>query len=276
MSKRSVIQILALIFTFLCTKQGATQNVLGLSPGAKGGSMGSIRTTHQDILAMYGNEAGLASLDQLSAYASVEHRFQSEGLGFLSLVAALPTEFGTFGIALFHHGFDLYSEQLVGLAYARKLLDVLSIGTQFDFVRVRIPTYGATSTFTAEIGIQSTIFDDLLLGFHVCNPFIITWADGESLPSSFSLGLSYQPTDKVWIAAEVQKVSNHVENVKFGIDYRLIRDFNLRIGFSTNPAQISFGIGYLFDSEFSFDLGSAFHQELGFSPLGGIGYQKSD
>ncbi|NND31648.1 MAG: hypothetical protein HKN76_03590 [Saprospiraceae bacterium] len=263
-----------LFLSLFCLNLSA-QNVLSISPGASGGSQGGVKSVHQDILAMYGNEAGLAFINEFQVYASAEKRFNTEGLNFYSLVAAMPTSLGNFGATIQYHGFDEFNEQLLGLAYGRHLLDQLAIGAQFDFVQVSIPTYGRTSTFTAEFGIQSRIVDQLLLGFHVYNPFEIKWIDQETLPTVFTAGLAYQPTDKVSIMAEVEKVADFRENIKFGIQYWLINELALRIGFNSNPSLVTFGIGYALSSGFSFDVGSGLHQELGFSPLGGIGYRSS-
>ncbi|MBK8504547.1 MAG: hypothetical protein IPL46_21460 [Saprospiraceae bacterium] len=222
---------------------------------------------------MYGNEAGLAHLDHLSAYASAERRFNNEGLNFYSLLGAVPTKFGNFGVSLFYHGYENYNEQLFAIAYARKLIDQLAIGVRFDLVQARIPTYGKTSTATAEFGIQSEISQSVILGAHLYNPFQIEWLENETLPTIFLLGLAYSPTPKIWISGEVEKVSDFKENIKWGIQYSFLEELAIRIGFNTNPALVSFGFGYSLTSGFSFDAGSSVHQELGFSPLGGIGYR---
>lgn len=248
------------------------QNIISISPGASGGSYGSVRTVHQDILAMFGNEAGLAWLDHFAAYASAERRFNNEGLNFYSLVAAKPTRLGTFGLAIFYHGFENYNEQLIGLAYGRKLIEQLAIGARFNFVQANIPANGRTSSLTAEIGIQSKIATGLVLGFHMYNPFEIEWLDQEVLPSIFNIGIAYEPTLKVRVVGEVEKISDFRENFKLGVQYAIIDPLSLRIGFNTNPSIVTFGIGYNLDSGFSFDVGSSVHQELGFSPLGGFGY----
>jgi hypothetical protein len=249
------------------------QNILSISPGANGGAAGSIKSTHRTILALYGNEAGLAHLDHISAYSSAERRFNNEGLNFYSLMGAIPTKFGNFGVCLFYHGYESYNEQLLGIAYARKLIDQFAIGARFDLVQARIPTYGKTSTATAEFGIQTEISRSLILGAHVYNPFQIKWSENEPLPSIFLLGLAYSPTPQIWISGEIEKVSDFKENIKWGIQYYFLDELALRIGFNTNPALVSFGFGYHLASGISLDIGSSIHQELGFSPLGGVGYR---
>ncbi len=248
------------------------QNILSINPGANGGSYGGIRSVHQDILALYGNEAGLAYMDLFAAYASAERRFGNEGLNFFSLVTAKPTRLGTFGLAIFFHGFENYREQLIGLAYGRKLIPQLALGARFDFIQTSIPSYGRTSTATAELGILSEISKGVRLGFHIYNPFEIKWLEQETLPSVFTLGIAYEPQPKVRILGEIEKIADFRENLKLGIQYYILDQLALRIGFNTNPSTLTFGVGYQLDTGFSFDTGSTIHQELGFSPMGGLGY----
>lgn len=276
MSAPQMLWLLAISFFLLSPATSPGQNVLSLSPGASGGALGNIRTTHQNVLALYGNEAGLAHLSDPSFYASVERRFNSEGLNFYSLLGALPTRYGAFGINIFYHGFEEYNEKLLGLSYARRLVETLAIGARFDFIQASIPTYGNTTNLTAEFGLQANISSSVLLGFHIHNPFEIRWLKDELLPTIFSLGISYKPSDKVWISGEIEKVSDFRENIKWGLEYRVLDQLAFRIGINTNPALMSFGFGYSMDSGLSCDIGSTVHQELGLSPLGGIGFVKKN
>lgn len=276
MSAPQILSLLTIIVFFLSPARSPGQNVLSLSPGASGGAVGNIRTTHQNVLALYGNEAGLANLDNPSFYASVERRFNSEGLNFYSVVGAFPTKYGVFGANIFYHGFEEYNEKLLGLSYARKLIERLVIGARFDFIQASIPIYGNTSNLTAEFGLQANISSSVLLGFHIYNPFEINWLKDEILPTIFSIGISYKPTDKVWISGEIEKVSDFRENLKWGLEYRLLDQLAFRIGINTNPAVMSFGFGYSLDSGLSCDVGSTVHRELGLSPLGGIGFVKKN
>ena len=192
----------------------------------------------------------------------------------ISLAVAYPTKsLDNFGVTIQYFGIDAFNEQLIGVAYGRKLLDILSIGAQFDYVQVRIPRYGKKSTFTAELGLISKPSDRVIVGFHVYNIFDIEWVESETLPTVFTLGVRYEPTDKVMVMGEVEKVSDFRENFKVGVGYQIHPQFDVRIGFNTNPSLISFGIGYRLNNGFSFDMATTVHRDLGLSPLGGISYQ---
>jgi len=251
------------------------QNLLSINPGASGGSYGGVKSVNDGVLAMYGNEAGIASLEGFEAYASAERRFGSQALNFFSIVGAIPTKLGSFGGTIQYHGFENYNEQLIGVAYARKIFNLLALGAQFDLLQVHIPGYGRTSSATAEFGLQARITSAVLLGVHIYNPFEIEWLDGEKWPVVFDMGISYSPTDKLMIVGELEKVSDLEENIKFGLQYEIVEAFALRVGFNTNPSIVTFGVGYRLSTGWSFDVGSTAHRELGLSPMGGVGYKRN-
>ncbi len=252
-----------------------TQDLISIQPGAAGGSTGSIKAVHTNVLAMYGNKAGIAWIEDLSLYASAERRWNLNNLEFYSLVGTLPTDLGNFGVSLQHFGFDLYQEQLLGLAYARKLSGGISMGVQFESIQVSIPSYGRKRSYTAELGILAKLSPEFVIGFHAYNPFEIKWVEAEALPSVLMIGTSYQPYDEVWVAAELEKVIGMEENIKLGIQYQPGQRLSLRLGVTSNPPSYSFGVGYKFYHGLIIDAGSVVHPQLGINPLAGIGYQVS-
>ena len=54
--------------------------------------------------------------------------------------------------------------------------------------------------------------------------------------------------------------------IKIGIEYKIIKQMQLRTGFYTNPNQNTFGIGYTLH-DLQFDIAIKKHQILGYSPL---------
>lgn len=272
MNHTPIIWLFCVWLNLIFYSASSAQNILSINPGAAGGAMGGIRSTHQGVLALYGNEAGLAFADNPAFYCSAERRFNTEGLNFYSLLGAIPTRFGNLGVSIFYHGYSEYNEKLLGVAYARKLLQNFSVGARFDFVQASIPIYGSTSTVTAELGIQTMISPAVTFGFHVYNPFETRWSEGENLPTILQMGLSYQPTNKVRISGEVEKASDFKANLKWGLQYLVIEELALRVGFNTQPALFSFGVGYALNNGILCDIGSTVHQELGLTPLAGFGY----
>ncbi|MDH3649182.1 MAG: hypothetical protein OEQ53_05830 [Saprospiraceae bacterium] len=252
----------------------AGQNIISVNSGGIGAALGNIKTTFTDVTALYGNQAGAAYGVGLSWYVSAEKRYGLGSLNFASAAVLYQTDLGSFG-AIFHfHGYELFKEQLIGFSYSRKLSAGLAIGTQLDYLSLSIPTYGRKSTMTFELGLYSRITDHLAIGFHAYNPLDINWVEDESLPTRFSLGLSYSPTEKTIFYGEVEKWSDFQTDIKFGLNYAFIDRLDLRLGLRTSPSIISFGIGYNIPAGYQVDVASSIHQSLGVSPIIGFGYSK--
>ncbi len=240
------------------------QNHAPSATGAKGLAMGNIRTVSTDATSLFGNQAGLAQLTKKNAFVFGENRFLLPNVNQFSAGFALPTTSGSFGFAVQYFGFDGYNEQKIGLAFARKLTQKLSIGAQMDYLNLRIPEYGNSGKVTFELGIQAQISQKLMIGTHIFSPITIDWNETEVVPTIFAIGGRYQPSKKLTLSAEVEKDFEYPLNVKFGLDYQIIEPLSFRVGFSTFPVQNSFGIG-LHLKNMTIDLASVFHPILGVS-----------
>ncbi|NND09305.1 MAG: hypothetical protein HKN87_23275 [Saprospiraceae bacterium] len=268
--------LMALISGIPMIMEVKAQNLQSIGPGAPASAMGGISSIHQDVLAMYGNEAGLAFIENTVGYATAEKRFASEGLNYYSLVGAHPLRSGVIGFTAQYFGFEAFNEFLFGLAYGRKIAAHLSLGVQFDYLQVRIPGYGMKQAYLVELGLLSEIGEKVRMGFHIYNPFEIRWVEQEVLPIAVQVGLWYEVSDKVITMAEVEKVTNHPANLKVGLQYQVAPTVALRLGINTNPSTISFGVGYSIDSGMRVDVSSSVHQHLGLTPIGGVGYEIQD
>lgn len=238
------------------------QNHTPSAAGAQGLSMGGTRTSTQGISAIFGNQAGLTALEQTSFIAFGENRFFLADVNQFSVGCGISTASGNFGIALQYFGFEAYNEQKIGLAYARKLFDKLSVGVQLDYLGLRIPDYGNRSNITAEIGLQTQLNPSLCIGIHAFTPFTIAWTDDDFVPTILALGAAWQPSEKVTMTAEIEKDINFPVNAKLGLDYRIVEVLSLRIGVNTYPVQNSFGVG-LNLNKLKIDIASVYHQVLG-------------
>ena len=248
------------------------QNGSSYSNSATSIAMGNTGINFTDINSLFTNQAGLSSLKNPSFIASAERRFALADLNNLAAGFALPTNSGTFGISVNYFGFDQYNETKVGIAYSRKLMEKLSIGVQFDVLNTRIPEYGSKNLYTFEVGIQSELSEQFTLGFHIFNPVRLEIVEDEYLPSVIQAGITYQPSKKVIVNAELEKDIDFPFTVKLGIEYEMVDNFYLRIGANTEPTNLSFGLGYQLKNKLRIDFASSYHQELGFTPAISLGY----
>ncbi len=245
--------------TFLCAQ--SARNI----------SMADVNNAQMSIDALFGNQAGLSFLEDPAITANAFQRFGLSELGNYSIGAALPMEMGTFGLLIDYYGFEGYNEKKINLSYARKLFENLSIGAQFDFFQVSIPEYGNANSFTFEFGLMSKLTRDLYLGAHIINPIKADKIAGvEEFPLVFNLGLLYKPSEKLHINLEFEKDLDQQEDIKLGIDYKIMNILYARIGAATGPSRFAFGLGIEILDKLRFDLGSTYHNVLGFSPAGGL------
>lgn len=248
------------------------QNGLPMVAGARGAGMGNASIGFQDVHSLFGNQAGLAHLDQVAFTAIGESRYIDFGIRSLAAGMGYPTNAGTFGLAVQYFGIQEYNEQKVGLAYGRKLFDQLSIGVQMDYLRLQIPDYGSRNLFTFELGLQSQVSKRLLLGFHTFSPVQVEIIAEEFLPSVFRLGAAYKVSSKLNIAAELEKDINFPVEVHVGLEYALIEALLLRVGVQTEPSELSLGLGYRLQDKLLIDVAASYHQFLGVSPTFNVSY----
>ena len=268
---KKYLKLLFFLFTAFSTY---AQNGLPQNAGARGAAIGNAAICFDDINSAFANQAGLAFVNDVSFSAYGERRFMAEGLNSYLFAAALPFDkIGTFGLALNYFGFSDYNEQKIGLNYARKLAKNFSLGVQLDYLGTRIPNYGVAHAVTVELGILAKLNEKVRLGAHVYNPVNAKIGPDDRLPTLFSLGLSYEPSKKVFLSAQLDKdIYNHPFIGRFGLEYRPIDAFYIRAGVSAAAlAQASFGIGVNLQ-QLRIDFATSYHQVLGFTPAFSLSY----
>ena len=250
----------------------AAQNGALSAVGARGIAMGQTGVTFRDVNSLFGNQAGLAHLEQFAGLAFAERRFLLEEIQSFSFGAAYPTRSGTFGLALNYFGFEAYNEQRIGLAYGRKLFERFSIGAQFLLLNTRIPDYGSKAALTFELGVLAELIPQLNIGVHVYSPARVSITEDAYLPTVLRIGLNYLPSDNLSLMAEVEKDIDYAARTKVGVEYKIAPPLALRLGVATRPTSLSFGLGYLLSNGLSLDIASSYHQVLGFTPAAGVSY----
>ena len=251
---------------------GFAQNGIPPQAGARGIAMGNSGVIFKDVYSLFSNQAGLAYLEEVSVVAFGERRFGTVGINGAAAGIAYPVANGTFGLQLQYFGIDLYNEQRIGLAYARKFIDQLSIGVQFDYLNTNITDFGNKGLLTFEIGMLAQITKELSLGIHLFSPMRVEIIEGENLPTLLKFGMGYQPSKKVLVTLEAEKDIDFDVVIKGGIEYYLHSAVALRIGAANNPTLVTFGAGFQINEGFNIDVASSYHQTLGFSPGFSLSY----
>lgn len=256
-----------LILLLLAVSRLPAQGGYPGAAGARGLAMGHTGLVFTDLYSLHANPAGLAELQAFSAAATVEQRFLISELRQASAAGALPVAGGAFGLRLQHYGFELYREQQVGLAYARRLSEGFRLGAQFVYFGNQIPVYGSRHLLTFQLGVQARLLSQLTFGAALFNPLRLERSEaGEQLPSRFALGLGYTPSPQLLLTLEAEKDLDYPVRVKGGVEYRIVRPLLLRLGAASNPGLFTFGFGLRLGDGLGIDLAGSWHQYLGFTP----------
>jgi len=244
--------------------------------GARAAGMAHAGLTFTDIWSIYQNQAGLSQIEAPTAGAFYENRFLISELAFAGFAAATPLGEGAIGISYSGFGYSVYRESKVGLAYGLKLGQRLSAGVQLNYQHIRInaENYGSRGVLTAEMGLQMKLSERVTAAAHLYNPTRAKLDDfnDERLPTAIRLGVGYQVSDEVLLAAEAEKDIDQTALLRGGIEYHPVEIFYLRVGASTAPNLFTFGLGFAFE-QFRFDMAASYHSLLGYSPQASLTYQ---
>ena len=230
-------------------------------------SLSAYSVQQNDALSFTGNQAALARTKQAGIGVFGERRFMLKETSVYTLVAALPTRLGNFGIQINYAGFKNFRENKIGLAYARKLGKLVDVGVQFNYYGYSIPAYGNASTINFEIGAMFHLTDKLNAGIHVYNPVggKLGKNSVEKIASAYKIGLGYDASDKFFISSEIIKEEDKAVNIIAGLQYQFAKQFFAKAGFISESTTAYAGAGVAWKN-LRLDISSSYHPQLGFSP----------
>lgn len=232
-----------------------------------------------DFWAMYANPAGLAGMKDMQAGVFFERRFLLQELNLGTAAFAMPFKTRhVAGINFGGFGFGGYSETNVALSYAASILDNLSLGVKMHYLRASIMGYGATGAFVVDAGLNAQIAKGLTIGFSGYNinqaRLNATQVDGnkDQIPSTLSLGLAYQASDKVLLVADMERQVNYPYSFRGGVEYAILPILKARVGAGTAPVIFNAGLG-LSIKNLDIDWANSYHQRLGYTPSLSLSYR---
>lgn len=246
-----------------------------LPMGARFAGMGYSGLALSDLWSIRLNPAGLAALEVPTAGIFHQQHFLSPDLSHQGLAVAIPLGKGTLGIGGDRFGYSLYNQIKGSLGYAMRFGENIRAAVQFDYLGIQLgENYGSTGAFTAEIGMQAKLMDELWIGAHAYN---LTKAKlggpyDEEIPTILRAGLVYTFSTKLLMTADVEKDIDRAEQFRFGVEYHPNAVLFLRTGISTGPVQGHFGAGFRF-KQLDIDLALSVRSQLGATPMIGLNYR---
>ena len=237
--------------------------------GSRSQGLANASVCLDDVFSYHNNPANLASIDALSFGLAYENRFLLKEFQHQSYAVCIPIGRGVFSVGGNTFGYRDFRTFKNGIGYAMKLLDALSIGVQINHQMTRLSgPYGNNQTVTGEFGLSYKVSKDWRFGMAIFN----VGRNGlieeplERYGSSMRLGTAYKVSNMVLVVAELEKDILNPMRFKSGIEYEPLHNLIFRIGFATNPIELSFGLGWFFSERYHLDFGTQYHQILGWSP----------
>ena len=242
--------------------------------GGRSSGLGGASVTLSDQWSSSNNPGALGLVDRYALGVAYESRYFIPEASYKGLTFTAPIGGGTIGIVGHSFGYASYNDNRLGVSYARKLSDYISLGAQINYFQVNIgDIYGQRSMVTGEVGALVTPNEKVAIGVHIVNPTRAKFADfdDERIPTLLKVGGSYSFSEKVKLLAQFDKDLDLPINGRMGIEYEPIEDFFMRTGFSTLNRSYAFGIGYSWRG-IILDVSNQWSQQLGFGATASIAY----
>jgi hypothetical protein len=187
-------------------------------------------------------------------------------LNNVTALVSLPSDFGNWGFMADHFGNSEMSESVMGFAYSRKLGEFIGVGMQFNYFFRNIPGYKTAAFISGELGLLFKVSDQVSTGLQVSHPTgVLSGSTGEGLPAVYSGGIGYTPSEKVLLAADIQKMQEGPVQFHAGFQYWFFDTMNIMGG--VTPTSSSWYMGAGFKSHSFFITASAgLHPFLGITP----------
>lgn len=233
------ISLLTLVIQFACGQSVSTQI------GGRAAGMAYTSACLKDEWSLFNNMAGLASIKQAVATSTYDAKPRLEGANRSALALAFPTKIVVVGVGALHFGDDLYNEQVLSLGLSNQL-GLASLGLTLNYLQYSALGFGTKSMLTVSAGGIASLSENFTIGAYVnnINQPVLSELDGEKVPTTLSLGIGFNPTEKVQLSTEVSKEIDNDTTFKTGMEYKATKKFFARTGFSLYPNNIFFGVGF--------------------------------
>lgn len=241
--------------------------------GARSNSLAGASVTLTDVWAVHQNPGAAAQIKSISAGVYYDSRFLTRELQNQAVALAIPLKKGVITGGAQFFGYEQYRHSRYGVGYSLQLTEHFSAGVQGTLQQLKFNSnYGSSINATAEAGFLAKITDKWNIGFSITN---IGRQRISSLEDRFNsvmrFGTSFSPSKSVKCIAEVQKDVIFPISFRGALEYKPVDEFSVRLGAQTGPANFAFGFGYEIKA-LSIDIGTKYHQQLGWSPCFGLNY----
>ncbi len=239
-------------------------NPYRLRYGAAEIGTGTVCLTNPGFSGYFQNQALLAYNKTLTIGACYESRYNIKELSTSSLGVVVPTGSSSVGAIYSQYGTTDFRRIFGGIAIGMELGGKVAGGIQIDYIRENVyGEYDDNHAVTFEIGTAVRINEKTTLGANIFNP-LPQQLRAQYLPSSVSMGIGSNITDKVFLGTEALLITGKKVIVKTGFQFEAIKNLMLRGGFSSENNSFCFGVGYSL-KPVKIDFAFLAHESLGTS-----------
>ncbi len=262
--------ITLLLFISICSSSLAQNGTTQF--GARPAGLAYAYATMNDKWSSLNNPGGLGYLEEMSAFAGFENKYNITGFNSLAagFISQLPL--GTLSVTAFKFGDDLYNEQIFSLGYGNKF-GIAGLGIRLNYNQYYIDEFGSKGVVSIDFGGIAEISEQIKFGAYIRNINQAQLAElyDERIPTYLNVGLAYLPTEKITLTIEAEKELENDPILRLGLEYIFHQKFAVRTGVKTNVFTNYFGLGFI-SKKLLIDYALTSHQVLGLSHQLGIAY----
>lgn len=239
--------------------------------GARANGMGYASSSVFDTWGVFNNIAGIATVEYTSAAFTYDLRPALIGGNRTAAAFALPTDFGVAGLGVYRFGDNLYNEHIVSAGFSNRF-GLASLGVQVNYIQYQAEGFGSKGVVSLNFGGIAELTPQISVGAYITNINQPSIHDHEKLPTKLVAGISFKPTEKVFIITEIEKDLEYDPVWKVGFEYLFHQKFCARTGYNINPNTAYFGLGFK-TKKFIIDYALQYNTTLNMSHQASITYQ---
>jgi hypothetical protein len=236
------LRILISLFLLLTSKCVQAQSV-ATHIGARPNGLGYTSATLFDTWSIFSNVAGNAKLNAPAAACTFDARPALPGANRMAFVFSTPLKIGVTSMGVYRFGDDLYNEHLVTAGFSSQF-GLAALGMSVNYIQYRTEGFGSKGVVSVNLGGIAELTPHLSVGAYIVNLNQPEINDLEKLPTKLVAGIGFKPTDKVFMATEIEKDLEYDPVWKLGIEYIFHQKFCARTGYNINPNTAFFGLGF--------------------------------
>ena len=261
------------ISIFFLTYLNTTAQVLENS-GASSTSMAGLNVNSINVWSTNNNIGQLSNLEESAVSVNLFQPFLLNDFNTASLVLALKTSNGAFGLNYSNYGNEFLQIHNTGIGYSLKLGENLQSGIKINhFYYDAGEYYNSKSVLTADFGLAAQLTEELEIGLSIKNPSLskLDDFDNERVPTVMQFAAGYEFSEMLSLHAGLKKDMIYPLSFLAAIDYQPTDKIKFKGGIGTNPTLAAFGVGVLL-KKFELNIATQLHQILGWSPDFSITY----